>query len=408
MLYQQLVEPKHVVLSHKKRNTFSVVHINARFLMNKIDQLSSFLDEFSFNFNILMVTETWVTPNDIIPGIPGYNSFSACRNQKRGGGVAMYVSESLSSELVPQFSAVTPNYKALTLLVNNTILTVLYWPPAGDANHFIDFADALLEHASFGTYRLILGGDFNINLFPETALSKSLINRVTSCGFQNVFPSPTRITATSSSILDLFVTNADTPITASGTISSYISDHCPIFIAYSVSSDPVQSRGATLKYQHIMPSHLDAFSERIESSNWSQVLAQGSADSAYDLFMDIFKKHYSESFPMKEFRPRRQIRKPWIGPEQYRLINEKNKLYRRFLSTRNLSHLAEFKKFRNRLSSELRKAKAVYYQQLFSDASRRPDQTWKIIHDSLGMRRNHSDIGEVIVDGKVLSNTLLS
>lgn len=61
MLYQQLVEPKHVVLSDGKRNTVSVVHLNARSLMSKIDQLSSFLDEFTFNFNILMVTETWFT-----------------------------------------------------------------------------------------------------------------------------------------------------------------------------------------------------------------------------------------------------------------------------------------------------------------------------------------------------------
>lgn len=408
MLYQQLVEPKHVELSREKRNTVSVIHLNARSLINKIDQLTSFLDEFCFNFSILMITETWFTPNDIVPGIPGYKNFSVCRAQKRGGGVAMYVSDALSPKLLPQFTAVTPNYEALSVLVNNTIFAVLYRPPSGDVNHFIDFVDSLLEYASYGRYRLVLGGDFNINLFSDTSMSKSLINRVTSCGFKNVINSPTRITATSSSILDIFITNADTPVTASGTISSDISDHCPIFIAYSVSAKAAQASGTTLKCQHITPFNLDAFREKIQNSNWSQVLAQCSADSAYDSFMEIFQKHYSESFPVKEFRPRRQIRKPWIGPEQFKLINEKNKLYRHFLSTRNLSVLAAFKKLRNRLTSELRKAKAHYYQQLFSDASHRPDYTWKIINDALGMRRNPTDMREITVDGVVLSRTSLS
>ncbi|KAK8787277.1 hypothetical protein V5799_022954 [Amblyomma americanum] len=82
------------------------------------------------------------------------------------------------------------------------------------------------------------------------------------------------------------------------------------------------------------------------------------------------------------------------------MIEDKNKLFALFLKTRKPSILAEFKKLRNRITSELRKAKVQYFQQLIQDASTsRPDRIWKIVNDALGLRTAAPNQFQMTVQG---------
>lgn len=162
-------------------------------------------------------------------------------------------------------------------------------------------------------------------------------------------------------------------------------------------------------FQSINDTSIDDFRNKIISTDWSEVFAESTADKAYDTFMTIFSAHYKACFKLKSVRQRRSIRKPWIGIEQVKMIEDKNKLFALFLKTRKPSILAEFKKLRNRITSELRKAKVQYFQQLIQDASTsRPDRIWKIVNDALGLRTAAPNQFQMTVQGQLLTEGALA
>jgi len=44
-------------------STFSVIHINARSIFNKLDDLKIILKSFPFSFSAIAITETWLNEN---------------------------------------------------------------------------------------------------------------------------------------------------------------------------------------------------------------------------------------------------------------------------------------------------------------------------------------------------------
>ena len=81
-------------------NNLSILHLNARSLVNKIDNVINFLDELSFEFTVLAITETWAnSDSDSRLSIPGYRLCNKNRTSKRGGGVAAYIKECLCFEV---------------------------------------------------------------------------------------------------------------------------------------------------------------------------------------------------------------------------------------------------------------------------------------------------------------------
>lgn len=109
--------------------------------------------------------------------------------------------------------------------------SVIYRPPSANIAKFLGFIDALLEYVSFNRCRLIIVGDFNINISPENKSWNYLLNKIASCSSFNVITTPTRVSP-SSTILDFLITNIDACVIAAGTITSDISNHCPILMAF--------------------------------------------------------------------------------------------------------------------------------------------------------------------------------
>lgn len=75
-----------------------------------------FLDEFVFNFDVIMVTETWCSANTEIFNRGGYQSFFLNRQHKQGRGLEVLVKRELECEVDTQFSIISQDIECLTLL----------------------------------------------------------------------------------------------------------------------------------------------------------------------------------------------------------------------------------------------------------------------------------------------------
>jgi hypothetical protein len=70
----------------------SLIHLNVRSLPKNMDQLTVYLRSLGHSFTVIGLSETWLTDNNKdLYHMPGYNSLHECRQNKRGGGVSLFI-----------------------------------------------------------------------------------------------------------------------------------------------------------------------------------------------------------------------------------------------------------------------------------------------------------------------------
>lgn len=75
------------------RYSFPSVYLtNATSISNKLDELAAISE--NLKVTVIAITETWETTKNNI-NLPGFNCFSSARSGHQGGGVAIYVHESV-------------------------------------------------------------------------------------------------------------------------------------------------------------------------------------------------------------------------------------------------------------------------------------------------------------------------
>lgn len=323
--------------------------------------------------------------------------------------MALLVTMKKNCHVVPQFTVVTDDYEILTIRCKHELISVLYRPPNGSIASFLLFYETFLEFVCNNNLHLVSAGDFNINMMEESNATRDLNTLLHSTGFTNLITTPTRITCSTASALDLIVTNIDTVIYSAGTVISDISDHCPVFLNYYNEPLDRNSRQELLIIQQITPQSIESFKIDIMNQSWSSVYEKKTANDAYDDFMKLFMCIYAKHFPFKTFTPAKKAKKPWVTREHLKMIKSKNICYHSFLRTRRIEVLKEFKKLRNRINAELRRAKEAYYRRLFENTSRqRPNATWKLINNILGRENKNALPESLTLDGRKLTGTSLA
>ena len=82
--------------------------------------------------------------------------------------------------------------------------------------------------------------------------------------------------------------------------------------------------------------------------------------------------------------------KPWITPGLLCSINQKTKLYKKFL--RNMSKVNEnrYKRYRNTLVHLMRDAKRLYIQQQLEESKNDGKQTWRVLNGLINKCKGRS------------------
>ena len=134
---------------------------------NKFDDLSCVLKD--DNVDIACISETWLKediPNDVV-GISGYIMYRHDRSHKRGGGVAVYVRDTIPHHTWPDLQ--DPEFESLWItlrplrmprMFSHITIAVLYHPPNANSwkmcNHVSRCLDAVLQkHPSSGIVLVI-------------------------------------------------------------------------------------------------------------------------------------------------------------------------------------------------------------------------------------------------------------
>ncbi|KAL7374674.1 hypothetical protein ABVT39_005135 [Epinephelus coioides] len=222
-------------------NKLSIIHFNSRSMYANFSNIKDYLCQFIKPFNIIAISETRINVDKGVDfELDGYELSYINRENKSGGGVAVYVDISLNYRVVQNMSTATDNlFECITIEIckeknKNVIISCIYRAPGANTELFSNWIEA--SFARMNQKVVFICGDINIDLPNpnEHKLTDKFINTMYSLSsFKQFFypkiTRPSRITSHSSTIIDNIFTNDTENNTVSRLLINDISDHLPVF-----------------------------------------------------------------------------------------------------------------------------------------------------------------------------------
>ena len=141
--------------------------------------------------------------------IPEYEFISKNRNEKMGGGVEFFIHKSINFLIREDLKMEDEVAECLTIeIINsnskNIVICLIYRPPNTDPIKFINCLSTTIECLRSSKKITYLMGDFNIYLLKNDIcnIRDNFTNMLHSYNFFPLINTPTRVTETSSTLID--------------------------------------------------------------------------------------------------------------------------------------------------------------------------------------------------------------
>lgn len=372
----------------KHNKSLSIVHINARSLLPitasnphfKLDEIQTILN-LQHKFEIIAVSETWLknSTSDTDVNLPGYNLYRNDRNTA-GGGVAIYISDSLPSKHRPDLQH--PNIESVwteVQIINKVILIGNYYRPPNQnqeaVTHFLDkFQSSLDQIKGEKPESVLISGDFNDRCtqwdsdHQNSELSNKLVDTLNATNLHQIITEPTRITLNNANILDLIITDSPGYIMDSGTLPPIANlDHCCVFAKLTIKyiTDSSYTRHIW-SYKH---ADFIGLKQELENAPWDVGL---DVFDTIDDSVDYFQKLIIST--AKDFIPNRVVLirpkdKPWMTNNIRRLFRIRDRQFKKFKKSRTPENERKFKEARHNANTSRDEAKVKFKQSLSNKLS---------------------------------------
>ena len=226
-------------------------------MKKNFENFKDFYYALDFRFSIICFSETWADDSfgkNSLYQLKNYNVMLQIRNGRKGGGLYIFIHESLCYNIHKDLCL--SNYDIETLAIEienkrskNIVLNLIYRQPNGiSKNYFNDFFSKNEKNDK----KIKLVGDFHINAL-HFENNKKINNKTFSHNMIRTINKPTRVTRNTATAIDHFISNTvvDTQF-KSGIIQTDVSDHFPIIFALQTNENMVKKIMNILSIRDIM------------------------------------------------------------------------------------------------------------------------------------------------------------
>ena len=409
--------------SLNKKHNFSLCHLNNRSIRKNLGSLEFTLENLQHEFSLIGITETWLKDDDCdLFAIQGYNVVKKHRQNRSGGGVALFIKDNIEYTIRSELSTFNDQLESVFIEINkdalttdkNIIIGVIYRIPNINLIAFNTQIASVLEQLRLEKNLVYLMGDYNIDLL--NAGSHDLTNEFVDLMYCNEFlpliSRPTRITATSATLIDNIFTNnhEDLNCSLNGILVADISDHFPIFhVNCSLTMEETVSYLVTRVYNE---RNKQNFLQSISMVDWTEICKIPDTQSSFKLFRSMLISLHDTCFPKIRIRKKYSNRKPWLSDAIRNSIRNKNKLYHKYKKIPSVRNEIIYKSFRNQLNHVLKFAEKKYYKDLIISHRYNARKSWSIIEKIINKHRKPSiqskfqlNDGTVIDDKKLITES---
>lgn len=376
---------------NKLNKNITIFHQNIQYLANKIDSLQIILED--LNPNIVALCEHGM--KDYETSRLKFENYSIssfyCRKNSSGGGV-MILSKVGIKFKITSLNSIRDlcNEKDFECCVtefsfNNIsfVLVVIYRTPNySNLTIFFQKFDALLDVLVNKFNNIVVCGDININVLVNTSTTTKLKNILTAHNVRFLVDFPTRVTNTTSSAIDNFITNLDSGnCTVSGVITA-LSDHDGQIFEI-LANNYFNSKHSNYKIlkRNFSEANIKLFNAALSKETWYDVFL-APVEKKYDVFLSVFLYYFNVHFPKKYFIQKTEKR-TWITDEIKRLKNELIDLSKKTKTTTNLTLKSLFKEKKKKYKQKVSLTKKHYYDNKINNSTNVSKSTWSIINSEV-------------------------
>lgn len=400
------------VLSSKREN-LNFGHLNVCSLKpsakhSSLDEVKKIMEGNYLDF--LGISETWLKSyiSNAAVSIPGYRIFRNDRPNKRGGGVALYVSCKFKAKVLSKSSEPGCEFIFVELMREQvkTVIGVFYLP-----NGNLSLIEESVSDISSRYSSVVIMGDFNHNLLKQSlhASCMDLCSRLNLGVVHNDRPTHFDVARNSVSLLDFFFVSDPSKLTVSDQFwVPGISHHAFIFL--SMDNVPLDANPDIYirDYAHVNTEAVLCAASQLDFS-----LFYGTSD--VDVQLDIISfyiKHLFNSFVrLKRIRPR-CISDVLSSPKIIAAKNLRDLAFAAYcedntnVGLRSGVSWDNYKFYRNKVKDEIRKAKREFGEAMFG-GSLSTKQLWRKL-DHVGASSSDFDSIDVDIDPDSLNTTFAS
>ena len=137
-----------------------------------------------------------------------------------------------------------------------------------------------------------------------------------------------------------------------------------------------------LKYKYIRQINdttINNLKDSIIKHNWDYIYTDNTIDYIFNKFNVDLIRLYNDKCPIIQIKDNTKIKKPWIYSSLVKCINKKNKLYRNILKNKTTEKFIYYKKYKNILTTLLRKSEYLYYSSKLTNNHNNIKNTWALL-----------------------------
>ena len=171
---------------------------------------------------------------------------------------------------------------------------------------------------------------------------------------EQVVTEPTRVTETSSNILELFFTNNETLVNQVHIVPG-IADHEAVFLESSLR--PIKAKAAPKKVYQYKKADYEGFKSELReyATEFQNISNSEDIDTLWTKFKGKIHQLMEKYFPQKQLRGNK-VFKPWIDKHAKALQRKRNKLFKRQRATHRAKDISHFRQMKAKVQRAERQA----------------------------------------------------
>ena len=285
------------------------------------------------------------------------------------------------------------------------VITTWYRPPNSSVDLF-SHLDLLLTKLGTENIEHYLMGDINCDLLSESnANANALLNVSDVYGLRQLITEPTRVTPSSSSLIDLIFTNQTDLVSFSGVSHVGISDHSLVYAFRKVSIPPASKGIKLVSYRQFKHFESVNFRADILSQPWDCLKGLFDLNEMWLKWKALFLKVCDAHAPLKSKRLR-PSKSSWITTGLKKRMNYRDHLKKKAVKSNSLIDWNHYRTLKNQINKEIKIAKQNYYINAFDKFSGDTRKTWQTINELTCRKSNRTVINEIEYCGQKSENSL--
>lgn len=331
------------------------------------------------------------------------------RPTSKSGGSVIFVREKLSYRILDKVNslAIESHFEScgVQIVELSTVIVDIYRPPSGNLHIFFEQFEILLDELG-ECKKVIICGDFNINLLLDSKYKTQFITLMQAYNFEATLNLPTRVTAKSKTCIDNFITNIDKALILNvSNFSIDFSDHdAQLFGLTDISVGCNNSKVHTTKWgRNFNTNSLNKFYNSVLVIDWQTVYQ---SDNKFMCFYDILFKHFNVAFPTKKIHIKRK-NKSWISAGIRKSSKTKRQLHQLIKDYPHPVLINHYKTYCNVFQKIIKAARKNCIDEAITRSNNVTKTTWKIIKSELNKSNNHNENIKIVINDKTYNDPLI-